>query len=159
MLTPQQIENLLPHHRALYAALAPADLALDVLSKKNSIMEVVELARITGLPLSTIYIRGQMSRVTSLLLTHSCARGVVVPTSTEGMLDKSGLNQCALVMCPLPQSPENPNGMATVGMHRDPVAVLDYASLYPSIMLHHKYVHSVVFNLRHDPSVIVWSSC
>ena len=103
--------------RAMQSVLAPADLALDVLSRKDVLIELVELSRVVGLPLQNVYIRGQMARVLSLLLIHTTKQSIVIPsTSTE--LDKNPLRSSAMVVDPLPQSPANPEGIGTVGLHR-----------------------------------------
>ncbi|KAM3573748.1 hypothetical protein VYU27_004251 [Nannochloropsis oceanica] len=41
-------------NRAIQAGLSPAVLALDVLRNKNGVVEMVEVARITGMPFSTL---------------------------------------------------------------------------------------------------------
>ncbi len=150
VLAPKQREALLASdnrlhwNRAMQAGLSPALLALDVLSKKNGVAELVEVARVTGLPLANVYIRGQMARVTSLLQIHATRHGVVIPTSTVGALDKTTLAQCALLLDPSHPTPSNPDSIGTVGLHTDPVAVLDFRSLYPSIMVEHNLCYSTL---------------
>jgi DNA polymerase elongation subunit (family B) len=124
MLTEAQLTELLGssdrprRRRAMQGALSVPDLALDVLHAKNVISEVVELSRVTGLGMGLITIRGQMARVLSLLLLHTHRANMVVPTNTEGLLDKHPLTCSAYVMDPMPQSDANPEGIGTVGMHR-----------------------------------------
>lgn len=130
--------------RAMEAGLSPAVLALDVIAKKNAVAELVEIARVTGMSLAHVYIRGQMARVTSLLQIHASRQGVVVPTSTDGLLDKAALGKSALLLDPSQPSPSNPEGIGTVGLHTNPVAVLDFRSLYPSIMIHHNLCYSTL---------------
>lgn len=43
---------------------------------------------------------------------------MVVPSSTEGELDKHQLTCSALLLDPMPHSDANPEGIGTVGMHR-----------------------------------------
>lgn len=62
---------------------------------------------------------------------------VIVPTTTEGLLDKAGLTKCAILLDPSVPSPSSPEGISTVGLHTSPIAVLDFRSLYPSIMVQH----------------------
>ena len=136
--------------RALQGGLAPAVLALDVLSKKNGMVELVEIARVTGMMLQHIYIRGQMARVSSLLQVHATRQGVVIPTTTEGLLDKTQLNRSALLLDPSLPTASNPEAIGTVGMHTDPVAVLDFKSLYPSIMIEHNLCYSTLVKEKRD---------
>lgn len=122
-LSAEQVQSLLRSNnrlgwnRAMQSILAPADLALDVLSRKDVLIEVVEVSRVVGLPLQNVYIRGQMARVLSLLLMHTTKESIVIP-STSKELDKSTLRNAAMVIDPLHQSASNPNGIGTVGMHR-----------------------------------------
>ncbi len=155
VLSTAQLESLfagmdrLGWNRAMQAGLSPAVLALDVLSKNNGVIEMVEVARITGMPFSYVYIRGQMARVTSLLQIHATRQDVVIPTTTEEILDKAALTKCALLLDPSVPSPSNPEGINTVGLHINPVAVLDFRSLYPSIMVQHNLCYSTLVN---DPT-------
>ena len=152
VLSTAQLESLFAEQdrlgwsRAMQAGLSPAVLALDVLSKKNGVAELVEVARVTGMPLAYVYIRGQMARVTSLLQIHATRQGVVIPTTTEGLLDKAALAKCALLLDPSVPSPSNPEGISTVGLHTSPIAVLDFRSLYPSIMVQHNLCYSTLVN-------------
>lgn len=123
--------------RALRAFLSTADLALEVLAKRNAVAELVEVSRVTGQQLRDVYIRGQMSRVSSLLQSHCHALGVVIPASTDDLLDKQALNRAAFLLDPSPPSTENPEAIGTAGLRRSFTAVLDFKSLYPSIMIEH----------------------
>ena len=155
VLSTAQLESLfveqdrLGWSRAIQSGLSTAVLALDVLSKKNAVAELVEVARVTGMPLAYVYIRGQMARVTSLLQIHATRQGVVIPTTTEGLLDKAALAKCALLLDPSVLSPSNPEGISTVGLHTSPIAVIDFRSLYPSIMVQHNLCYSTLAN---DPT-------
>lgn len=150
VLSTAQLESLFAEEdrlgwsRAMQAGLSPAVLALDVLSMKNGVAELVEVARVTGMPLAYVYIRGQMARVTSLLQIHATRQGVVIPTTTEGLLDKTALAWNALLLDPSVPSASNPEGISTVGLHTSPIAVLDFRSLYPSIMVQHNLCYSTL---------------
>jgi len=47
---------------------------------------------------------------------------VIVPTTTEGLLDKAGLTKCAILLDPSVPSPSSPEGISTVGLHTSPIA-------------------------------------
>jgi hypothetical protein len=144
-LSQDQIQGLLTEggqpgrSRALGWGLEEANLALEVARAKNSIAEITEMARITGLPIGKVPVRAQvidaclalvgrvwlsrdlclqMARVTSLLLKHTTQSGYVINTSTEGLLDRNPLNQSAMLLDPMPLSEENPTGIDTSGLHR-----------------------------------------
>lgn len=87
-----------------------------------------------------------MSRVSSLLQIHCHATGVVIPANTDDLLDKRPLDQAALLLDPSPPSAENPDALGTAGLRRGYTAVLDFTSLYPSIMIEHNLCYSTLVN-------------
>lgn len=130
--------------RVLRAFLSTADLALEVLAKRNAVAELVEVSRVTGQMLRDVYIRGQMSRVSSLLQQHCHASGIVIPADTSDLLDKQQLNRSAYLVDPSPPSVDSPDGVGTAGLRRSFVAVLDFRSLYPSIIIEHNVCYSTL---------------
>lgn len=84
-----------------------------------------------------------MSRVSSLLQIHCHAAGIVIPANTDDLLDKRPLDQAALLLNPSPPA-ENPNALGTAGLRRAYTAVLDFTSLYPSIMIEHNLCYSTL---------------
>uniref|UniRef100_A0A0G4I0X9 DNA polymerase n=1 Tax=Chromera velia CCMP2878 TaxID=1169474 RepID=A0A0G4I0X9_9ALVE len=83
----------------------------------------VEMARVTGTPLSFLLTRGQQIKVVSQLYRKCKGMGFVIPTVQK-------------------QATEDKYEGATVldpkkGFYAEPIATLDFASLYPSIMMAH----------------------
>ena len=96
----------------------------------------IEMARVTGVPLSFLLARGQSIKVLSQILRKAKQRGLLVPH----MAKKGGGEQAdggvayegATVLD------------AKAGYYEMPVATLDFASLYPSIMMAHNLCYSTL---------------
>lgn len=105
-----------------------------LLKKIDVITGCVEMARISSVPISFIVFRGQGIKLTSYLAKKCREMGFMKPTIDRGNPDD--LYEGAIVLPP------------KVGFYADnPVACLDYASLYPSEM--------IADNISHDSKV--WS--
>ena len=98
-----------------------ADAALNILRKHASLVTYVELARVTGLNFEEVVSLGQMRRFWSQLFRFCGKQGVIVPGQNRG---GEQMTQSAL------------NYMPDVGYDTEnPIIVLDFKSLYPSIMI------------------------
>jgi DNA polymerase delta subunit 1 len=83
-------------------------------------MNAFQMAKVTFVPLDRIVNGGQQIRVFTLLTHHAHRAGVYIPDAVpECTVGYKG----AVVLSPLP------------GLYRDCVVTLDFASLYPSIMM------------------------
>ena len=100
-----------------------------LLDKLMYMYNYVEMARVTGVPVSFLLSRGQSIKVLSQILRKAKQRGLLVPH----MAKKGGGEQAeggvayegATVLD------------AKAGYYELPIATLDFASLYPSIMMAH----------------------
>eukprot|EP00753_Platysulcus_tardus_P007878 PLAT15516.2.p1 GENE.PLAT15516.2~~PLAT15516.2.p1 ORF type:complete len:686 (-),score=224.56 PLAT15516.2:1116-3173(-) len=126
--------------RAALFVCARAQLARRVLTARLAVEELVEMARVTGLPMRQVWTRGQMLRSWSLLLRCCRQHGFVVPAARS----RKGMNEGPLILDPCPPSEEHPHGLGSAGLHNAPVAVLDFASLYPSIIIAHNLCFSTM---------------
>ncbi|CAE7508903.1 POLD1 [Symbiodinium sp. CCMP2456] len=90
----------------------------------------VEMARVTGCPLSYLLERGQAIKVQCQLLREARVRGFVLPQRPGTGEDTT--YEGATVLEP------------ACGFYRCPIAVLDFASLYPSIMMAHNLCYSTL---------------
>eukprot|EP00927_Polykrikos_kofoidii_P028967 TRINITY_DN25129_c0_g1_i1.p1 TRINITY_DN25129_c0_g1~~TRINITY_DN25129_c0_g1_i1.p1 ORF type:complete len:1084 (-),score=236.72 TRINITY_DN25129_c0_g1_i1:126-3377(-) len=108
-----------PSHLARHV-LSDAEGAALVFEKLCMGYNLIEMARATGVPIDFLLSRGQMVKVTSQLLRKARAQGFVLPGRGAGGGDTY---EGGFVMEP------------QTGLHEDPVVVLDFASLYPSIMI------------------------
>jgi DNA polymerase delta subunit 1 len=98
-------------------------LPLRLLEKLMCVVNYTEMARVTGVPLSYLCTRGQQIKVASQLYRRAAMEGMVIPTHSKGELgDKF---EGAFVLDPMK------------GFYNTPIATLDFASLYPSIMMAH----------------------
>jgi DNA polymerase delta subunit 1 len=134
------------HRLALYC-LKDSELPQRLMDKLNVLVNYVEMARVTGVPMSFLISRGQQIKVFSMILRKCKDVKLLVPT-----LRKSG----------------SPNGSeigyegATVldpmkAYYQQPIATLDFASLYPSIMQAYNLCYSTLVNpadaVKLDPSL------
>ena len=109
--------------------LKDALLPLQLMQKLNVLLNVVEMARATGLPANWVLSRGLLIRFWSLVLRRARAMGFVVPYVRSGSVVEKGKFEGATVLPSVP------------GLHRN-VAVLDFSSMYPSIIIAHNFCFS-----------------
>ncbi|XP_068785695.1 DNA polymerase delta catalytic subunit-like, partial [Struthio camelus] len=109
--------------------LKDAFLPLRLLEKLMCVVNYVEMARVTGVPLSYLLVRGQQVKVVSQLLRQAMKQDLVMPVvKAEGGEDYEG----ATVIEPLK------------GYYDTPIATLDFSSLYPSIMMAHNLCYTTL---------------
>lgn len=109
--------------------LKDAYLPLRLLEKLMCVINYMEMARVTGVPLSYLLARGQQIKVVSQLLRQAMKQNLVMPVvKTEGGEDYTG----ATVIEPLK------------GYYDVPIATLDFSSLYPSIMMAHNLCYTTL---------------
>ncbi|XP_033928295.1 DNA polymerase delta catalytic subunit [Melopsittacus undulatus] len=113
---------------ALYC-LKDTILPLRLAQRLRVLLSHVELARVTGVALSTILCRGQQVRVVAQLLRQAMREDLLMPVvKVEGGEDYEG----ATVIEPLK------------GYYDVPIVTLDFCSLYPSIMMAHNLCYSTL---------------
>eukprot|EP00928_Gymnodinium_smaydae_P007501 TRINITY_DN12696_c0_g5_i3.p1 TRINITY_DN12696_c0_g5~~TRINITY_DN12696_c0_g5_i3.p1 ORF type:complete len:870 (-),score=184.28 TRINITY_DN12696_c0_g5_i3:78-2549(-) len=111
--------------------LRQAEATLRIFEKLAFLFNFVEMARVTGCPLAYLLERGQAVKVQAQLLSEARARGFVLPSQRPSGGEETTF-EGATVLEPV------------CGFHRAPVAVLDFASLYPSIMMAHNLCYSTL---------------
>jgi len=94
-------------------------LPLRIIFTKNLLVNYCELARVTGVPFEYLVTRGQGIRVLSQLLRKAKENSYILPH----VVGEDEKYEGAYVMPP------------EKGFYADPVAVLDFASLYPSVIM------------------------
>ncbi|KAK9916419.1 hypothetical protein WJX75_002409 [Coccomyxa subellipsoidea] len=92
-----------------------------LLQRLATLPEAIEIGRVTGLTLGQVLYNAQMIRTWSLLLRNAQRLGYIV----SGRQDALPLSESPYLMHPV----ETKN----VGLYQSPVAILDFASLYPSL--------------------------
>ena len=110
-----------------------------LMDKLLVVINHIEMARVTGVPLDYLLTRGQQIKVMSMLLRKAKPLGLLVPTLAKagggGGGDGGGGDEGyegATVIEPLR------------GFYDEPIATLDFASLYPSIMMAHNLCYSTL---------------
>lgn len=107
-----------------------AQLPQQLLDKLNVIINQVEMARVTGVPIKLLLSRGQQIKVLSMLHRKGILLGFIIPTLERVPQDQQ--YEGATVIEP------------KKGFYNAPIATLDFASLYPSIMIAHNICYSTI---------------
>jgi len=97
----------------------------------------VEMARVTGVPFSYLLTKGQSIKVYSQLLRKARKKGFVIPSVQSGGQPQGVAFEGATVL------------EACQGYYDAPVATLDFASLYPSIMMAHNLCYTTLVPKEH----------
>jgi len=104
-----------------------AILPIRLLDKLMCIINYMEMARVTGVPLSYLLSRGQQIKVVSQLLRKTILQDLILPSQKIEVGDEY---DGATVLDPVK------------GYYKLPIATLDFASLYPSIMMAHNLCYT-----------------
>ncbi|KAH8741198.1 DNA polymerase delta catalytic subunit [Cryptosporidium ryanae] len=92
---------------------------------------IIEMARVTGTTIDILLNRGQQIKVTSQILRKCGKLNFLMPT-VKNYQDNDNQFEGATVLEPCK------------GFYKDPVSTLDFASLYPSIMIAHNICYSTL---------------
>lgn len=129
IITDLQNGNELTRRRLAVYCLKDSYLVLRLLAKLMCVVNYVEMARVTGVPLSYLLSRGQQIKVLSQLLRKAATEDFVLPDYQSKDGDEfTG----ATVIEPIR------------GFYTKPIATLDFASLYPSIMMAHNLCYTTL---------------
>ncbi|CAD6199696.1 unnamed protein product [Caenorhabditis auriculariae] len=108
-----------------------AFLPLKLLDKLMSIINYIEMARVTGVPLNYLLTRGQQIKILSMMLRRCRDSKFFLPViEVQGGDGES--YEGATVIEPVR------------GFYNEPIATLDFASLYPSIMIAHNLCYTTL---------------
>ncbi|KAJ6305585.1 hypothetical protein OIU78_021014 [Salix suchowensis] len=122
IISDLQNGNAETRRRLAVYCLKDAYLPQRLLDKLMLIYNYVEMARVTGVPLSFLLSRGQSIKVLSQLLRKAKEKNLVIP-NVKRAGSEEGKYEGATVLEP------------KAGFYENPIATLDFASLYPSIMM------------------------
>uniref|UniRef100_A0A8C9XIQ4 DNA polymerase n=1 Tax=Sander lucioperca TaxID=283035 RepID=A0A8C9XIQ4_SANLU len=129
IITDLQNGNEQTRRRLAVYCLKDAYLPLRLLQKLMCVINYMEMARVTGVPLTYLLSRGQQIKVVSQLLRQAMKQDLVMPVvKAGGGEDYTG----ATVI-----EPEK-------GYYSVPIATLDFSSLYPSIMMAHNLCYTTL---------------
>lgn len=107
-----------------------------LLDKLMCIFNYAEMARVTGIPFNYILSRGQQVKVISQLYRKAADDGYVIPALKTEVTEEQ--YEGATVIEPVK------------GYYDVPIATLDFASLYPSIMMAHNLCYTTLI----EPSIL-----
>lgn len=110
-------------HRLAVYCVKDALLPQRLMDKLSVLVNYIEMARVTGVPMSFLISRGQQIKVFSMILRKCKGEKLLVPTLAKtGNAGAEVGYEGATVLDPIKN------------YYQDPIATLDFASLYPSIM-------------------------
>jgi len=105
---------------AIYC-LKDAYLPMQLMNKLSIMVNYIEMARVTGVPLNFLLTRGQQIKVFSMLLRKTSKSNMLIPNLAKHGGDDSTYEGATVI------EPKK-------AFYEVPIATLDFASLYPSIM-------------------------
>ena len=103
-----------------------------LMDKLMCLINYTEMARVTGVPFNYLLARGQQVKFISQLFRKALAHQLVIPNLRREEADEQ--YEGATVLQPI------------MGYYDAPVATLDFASLYPSIMQAHNLCYTTLIN-------------
>ena len=102
-----------------------------LLDKLSTLMNLLEMAKATWVPLNYLVERGQQIKVFSQLTKKARELGYLVPTFDYGYKDQTGYEGATVLD-------------AQSGAYYTPITALDFEGLYPSIMMAHNLCYSTL---------------
>ncbi|KAI4500436.1 hypothetical protein M0802_004398 [Mischocyttarus mexicanus] len=130
IITDLQNGNSQTRRRLAVYCLKDAYLPLRLLDKLMCIIIYMEMARVTGVSLMILLTRGQQIKVVSQLLRKTKEKGYLMPVHSGHGTDEQF--EGATVIEP------------KRGYYNDPIATLDFSSLYPSIIMAHNLCYTTL---------------
>lgn len=132
MITELQNANPDTRRRLAVYCLKDAYLPLRLLDKLMALVNYTEMARVTGVPFNFLLSRGQQIKFISQLFRKALEKNLVVPNLKNDSPDEA--YEGATVIEP------------SRGYYDVPIATLDFASLYPSIIQAHNLCYTTLLN-------------
>lgn len=123
MLSKLMSQNSASRKKIASYCLKDALLALRLFEKLKCIYNYVEMARVTGVPMKFLFTRGQQIKVLSQLFRQAREVGMIIPHKRVTAASQEVQYEGGDVLEP------------QKGFYTIPIATLDFASLYPSIMI------------------------
>ncbi|KAF9931664.1 DNA-directed DNA polymerase delta, partial [Modicella reniformis] len=132
IITELQNGNEETRRRLAVYCLKDAYLPQRLMDKLMCLINYIEMARVTGVPFNYLLARGQQIKVVSQLFRKALEKGFVIPAvNSQGSEDQY---EGATVIEP------------RKGYYDVPIATLDFASLYPSIMMAHNLCYTTLLD-------------
>ncbi len=111
----------------------------EIIEKLEIIEKITEQSRLLGIDFYSVIYRGSQYKVESLLVRLAKAEDYILISPSK----KQVFNQDSLECIPLVLEPES-------ALYRSPLVVLDFQSLYPSIIIAYNYCFSTLLGKMRD---------
>lgn len=131
MISELHQKNQYTRRRLAVYCIKDAYLPLRLMEKMMCLYNYSEMARVTGVPIKFLFTRGQQIKVTSQLYRKAYEVDMLIPNEKRAT-ESGDKYEGATVIEP------------DIGYYTDPIATLDFASLYPSIMMAHNLCYSTL---------------
>lgn len=109
------------------------DLIIDIIDTQEMVLRNVELSRLLGVDFYSNYYRGSQFKVESLLMRIAKTENALLNSPSKAQVHAMR----ALEVIPLIMEPDS-------NFYKSPLVVLDFQSLYPSIMIAYNYCYSTL---------------
>ena len=119
--TLQEGDEFTRRRLAIYC-IKDAYIPMRLLSKLQVIFNLIETCRVCGMPVDFLFTRGQQIKVFTQIVREARLSDFVVPDMRSSHAGSDVQYTGAFVLPP------------TKGIYQEPIATLDFASLYPSII-------------------------
>lgn len=130
MIAELHAKNQNTRKRLAEYCIKDAYLPLQLMDKLQCMFNYTEMARVTGVPLKYLFTRGQQIKVASQLYRKAFENEMIIPSIDRG--NGGETFEGAIVIDPI------------CGYYEKPIATLDFASLYPSIMMAHNLCYTTL---------------
>lgn len=144
IITDLQNGSNADRRRLAVYCLKDARLPLRLMNRLMTTYNMIEMARVTGVPLSFLLSRGQQIKVLSQLYRRTLKDDFVVPyyqvERGAGTGDEAAYEGATVI------EPKR-------GFYETPIATLDFASLYPSIMMAHNLCYCTLLSAAEAASM------
>jgi DNA polymerase elongation subunit (family B) len=147
----QWLRSPLHCHRALAACDEATVANLRLLRTLNVLPQTAELSRVFGIEFQAVLSRGSQYRVESVMVRAAHGQGYVMLSPSRGQV----AGQRALECVPLIMEPRT-------HFYTSPVLVLDFQSLYPSVMIAYNLCYSTCLGKKapaHAPTAVPPFGC
>ncbi|RYY86688.1 hypothetical protein EON63_05385 [archaeon] len=134
MISELQAGNDADRRRLAVYCLKDAYLPWQLMCKLSILVNYIEMSRVTGVPLNFILLRGQQIKVFSMLLRKCKKSKMLIPHVNKVGAQEEGGYEGATVIDP------------KKAFYETPIATLDFASLYPSIMQAYNLCYSTLLH-------------
>lgn len=132
IISDLQMGSAADRRRLAVYCLKDAYLPQQLMNKLSVVVNYIEMARVSGVPLDFLLVRGQQIKVFSMLLRKCRRENLLIPNmARHGNSDEGGYEGATVI------DPKK-------AYYEVPIATLDFASLYPSIMQAYNLCYSTL---------------